>query len=96
MLLDEATSALDTENEKAVQEALSKVLKGRTCIVIAHRLSTIHDADCIAVLHQGVVREQGTHSELLKMKGIYYRLNQYQMLTRKMSSLDEADEDVFL
>ena len=79
LLLDEATSALDTESEKIVQEALDKAREGRTTIIIAHRLSTIYNSNCIAVISKGVVSEKGTHNELMDRKGIYYRLNQYQL-----------------
>ena len=79
LLLDEATSALDTESEKIVQEALDKAREGRTSIVIAHRLSTIHNADCVAVIHNGKVIESGTHSQLMSQKGAYYHLNTVQL-----------------
>jgi ABC-type multidrug transport system fused ATPase/permease subunit len=71
VLLDEATSALDTITEKSVQEALDRLGKSRTVLVIAHRLGTIRNADNIIVLKDGVVAEQGTHDELMRMKGIY-------------------------
>jgi len=74
LLLDEATSALDSESEKLIQDALSKLMKGRTSIVIAHRLSTIAKLDRIIVLDDGKIVEQGTHSELIKLGGIYARL----------------------
>ena len=83
LLLDEATSALDTESEKVVQEALDKAREGRTSIVIAHRLSTIYNADVIAVIKGGQVAESGKHEELMKKKGLYYKLNRYQMLVEE-------------
>jgi ATP-binding cassette subfamily B multidrug efflux pump len=78
LVLDEATSSIDTETELLIRDALEKLLAGRTSIIIAHRLSTIQNADRILVLHRGRVREIGSHQELLKLKGIYYRLYQLQ------------------
>lgn len=74
LILDEATSALDTESERLVQEALERLMKGRTTLVIAHRLSTVADADMICVMHQGRIVERGTHSELIALNGHYRRL----------------------
>ncbi len=78
LILDEATSALDTESEKLVQEALNKLLVGRTSVVIAHRLSTIHNADLIVVVDHGRIVEQGTHTELLARGGLYAKLIEMQ------------------
>ena len=78
LILDEATSALDSESEKLVQEAMDVLMKGRTSIVIAHRLSTIKNADCILVLENGQIIEQGTHQELQKNEGLYKQLSDIQ------------------
>ena len=74
LILDEATANIDTETEILIQDALPKLLAGRTSLVVAHRLSTIQDADTIIVLHKGKIREQGTHQELLAQKGLYHNL----------------------
>ncbi len=78
LILDEATSSIDTETEHRIQLALDRLLIGRTSVVIAHRLSTVQRADRILVLHGGVLREQGTHQELLAARGLYHKLYQLQ------------------
>ncbi len=78
LILDEATASIDTETEQLIQRALDRLLEGRTSLVIAHRLSTIQRADRILVMHRGRLREQGTHQELLALRGIYHRLYQLQ------------------
>ena len=78
LVLDEATSSVDTETELLIQQAIKKMLVGRTSIVIAHRLSTIQSADKIIVLHKGEIREMGNHQELLALNGIYRKLYELQ------------------
>jgi ATP-binding cassette subfamily B multidrug efflux pump len=81
IILDEATSSVDTETEELIQGAIEKMMKGRTSIVIAHRLSTIQKANKIIVLHQGEIKEVGTHDSLLEKEGYYAQLHQMQLKT---------------
>jgi subfamily B ATP-binding cassette protein MsbA len=78
LILDEATSALDTESERQVQEALTRLMTGRTTLIIAHRLSTIEHADRVAVLEAGRLVEYGSHEELVRAGGLYARLHALQ------------------
>jgi ABC-type multidrug transport system fused ATPase/permease subunit len=80
LLLDEATSALDSESERLVNEALERLMKGRTALVIAHRLSTVRDADKILVVQNGQIVEIGTHDELMALAGSYRLLVDTQLL----------------
>ncbi|MCF8240545.1 MAG: ABC transporter ATP-binding protein/permease [Melioribacteraceae bacterium] len=86
LILDEATSSVDTETEILIQQAIEKLLVGRTSIVIAHRLSTIQNADKIIVMHKGEIRETGTHQELLAKKGIYFKLYQLQYKDQEITT----------
>jgi ATP-binding cassette subfamily B multidrug efflux pump len=78
LILDEATSSVDTETELRVESALARMITGRTSVLIAHRLSTIQRADTILVMHKGKLREQGTHQQLLTLRGLYFKLYQLQ------------------
>ncbi|HSR54361.1 MAG TPA: ABC transporter ATP-binding protein [Acidobacteriota bacterium] len=78
LILDEATSSIDTETELLIQDALDRLMQGRTSLVVAHRLSTIQTSDRIIVLHKGRIREAGTHQQLLAQKGLYHTLYQLQ------------------
>ena len=79
LILDEATANIDTETEQWIQEAMEKLMAGRTTIMVAHRLSTIQHADKIIVMHKGRIRESGTHQELLEQDGIYKKLYKLQL-----------------
>ncbi len=78
LILDEATSSVDTNTEMLIQDAIRKLIEGRTSIIIAHRLSTIQKCDKIIVMHKGEIKEMGTHQELLENNGLYYKLYQLQ------------------
>ena len=84
LVLDEATSSIDTASEMMIQQAIDKLIADRTAIIIAHRLSTISKADKIIVLDKGEVKEMGTHDELLKLEGFYYKLHSMQFNTAKV------------
>lgn len=86
LVLDEATSSIDTETEQMIQRALERTLQGRTSLVVAHRLSTIRYADSILVLHKGLLREQGTHDELVAAGGLYQTL--YELQYREQEQLE--------
>jgi ATP-binding cassette subfamily B protein len=90
LILDEATSSVDTKTELLIRAALDRLLQGRTSLVIAHRLSTIQHADRILVFHKGRLREQGTHQELLALRGIYYRLYQLQYRDQELAPAPAA------
>jgi len=87
LILDEATSSVDTETEILIQNAIQKLLVGRTSIVIAHRLSTIQNSNKILVMHKGELKEIGTHQELLSKKGIYYKLYQLQYKDQEVTKI---------
>jgi ATP-binding cassette, subfamily B, multidrug efflux pump len=91
LVLDEATSSVDSELEAQIDRALEALMRGRTSLVVAHRLSTIQHADQILVLHQGEVRERGTHAELLRAGGVYARLHELQFAPAP-GSADDARE----
>ena len=93
LILDEATSSLDNESEKLIQEALERLMQGKTSFVIAHRLSTIHNADKILVMDKGQIVETGTHQELMDQKGLYqylYNLKALQ-IESEMDSIEEVE-----
>ena len=79
-VLDEATANIDTETEALITSALAKLMEGRTTIMVAHRLSTIQHADKIIVMHQGQIKEAGTHQELLAQNGLYRKLYDLQLV----------------
>jgi len=88
LLLDEATSALDAESESLVQDALDKLMKGRTTIIIAHRLTTVRNADKICVLMKGKIVEEGDHKTLLESAGVYANLVSKQLYERDQNELE--------
>ncbi len=96
LILDEATSSIDTRTEKHIQEAMLRLMAGRTSFVIAHRLSTIRDADQILVIHEGEIVERGTHQQLLERKGFYQHLyaSQFRAAERRRSAADEGTERI--
>jgi len=92
MILDEATSSIDTETEVVIQKAIKDVLKGRTSIIIAHRLSTVVDSDCILVMSNGKIIEDGSHAELIKANGAYHHLYMNQFAELKVEEQIETYE----
>ena len=90
LVLDEATSSIDTETEQIIQQAVVRLMSGRTSMVVAHRLSTIQKCDRIIVMHHGELREAGTHNELLQTRGLYWRLYQLQYSDEKLHTSDSG------
>ena len=91
LILDEATSSIDTETEQFIQEAIGRVMRDRTSVIVAHRLSTIQRADNIIVMHHGEIREQGSHHDLLTLRGLYWKL--YKLQYSDPTWLAEAKEE---
>jgi ATP-binding cassette, subfamily B, multidrug efflux pump len=91
LVLDEATSSIDTETEQLIQQAIERVMRNRTSLVVAHRLSTIQRADRIIVLHHGEIREQGSHQDLLAVRGLYWKLYKLQYADGTASRGDEPE-----
>ena len=89
LILDEATAAMDTETERNIQNALEKLTNGRTTIMIAHRLSTLRDVDKLIVIDDGVITEAGTHDELIRKKGDFYKLYRIQLDAMKNIGIEE-------
>ena len=87
--MDEATAAVDTETERNIQNALEELIKGRTTLSIAHRISTLRNADKLIVIEDGRVVEQGTHNELIRMDGTYFKLVQIQNEALKFRGISE-------
>ena len=98
LILDEATSSIDTETEQLIQQAIARVMSNRTSVIVAHRLSTIQRADNIIVLHHGEIREQGSHQDLLALRGLYWRLYklQYSDPERADAEPEEEEEEQFV
>ncbi|KAF6778540.1 hypothetical protein AHF37_01990 [Paragonimus kellicotti] len=93
LLLDEATSALDTKSERVVQMALEKASSGRTVVIVAHRLTTVRNVDLILVLNKGVIRESGTHDELIAQNGLYAAMLHNQKESDQSAKVDEEYDD---
>ena len=93
LVLDEATSSIDTGTELVIQDALHKLTAGRTSIIIAHRLQTIQECDRVLVLHHGVVKELGTHDELIALRGIYYTLHELQFQDSQVAAELTGEKD---
>jgi ATP-binding cassette subfamily B protein len=98
LILDEATSSIDTETEQLIQQAIARVMSNRTSVIVAHRLSTIQRADNIIVLHHGEIREQGSHQDLLALRGLYWRLYklQYSDPSRANAEPEPEEEEQFV
>lgn len=94
LILDEATSSIDTETEQLIQQAIARVMRNRTSVIVAHRLSTIQRADNIIVMHHGEIREQGSHQDLLAVRGLYWKLYKLQYADPSRATAEsERDEE---